>query len=379
MHFAHLCRLTFAFFLICLSAGCTFESTPPPVAEVVDDREIVILVDTKEKATRLLQKARQRNYRLKREDALGGLELEQIVMWIPEGTSGQEAIAELEALEQGVTAGVNHSYRAPVEGGQFIAARVYADQMIGWPETGCRANVSVGMIDASVNTADPGLGRARVIRRSFVAPQTPTNHGTVVANIIAGQMRLNNVRLYAASVVGDHRQSDAAAGADAIVRAVDWMQAEGVRVVNVSLAGPFNKILDRGLQSALDRGMIIVAAAGNAGPGAAPRYPAADDRVIAVTAVDANGEVYTRANRGAHIDFAAPGVDVFVPFGQSGGYLSGTSIAAPFVTAVVSATIQRSGGDDVKNLLSQNAVDLGPSGPDRTYGRGLVNVGDVCS
>ena len=100
--------------------------------------------------------------------------------------------------------------------------------------------------------------------------------------------------------------ADPAAGVDDIVRAVDWLHSQGVRVVNISLAGPYNKILDRGLEAAAERGMVIVAAAGNEGAGAPPRYPAAFDYVIAVTAVDADLRVYRRAGAGDHIDFAAP-------------------------------------------------------------------------
>ena len=170
--------------------------------------------------------------------------------------------------------------------------------------------------------------------------------------------------------------ADPAAGVDDIMRAIDWHFDQGVRVVNVSLAGPYNKILDRGLHAAADRGMVIVAAAGNDGAGAPPRYPAAFDFVIAVTAVDADLRAYDRAPRGDHIDFAAPGVDVFVPVG-GGRYLTGTSISAPFVTALIAAdpaSRNLRSAREARDNLSRSTLDLGAIGRDDTFGTGLATA-----
>src|SRR6185436_1437828 len=106
----------------------------------------------------------------------------------------------------------------------------------------------IGMIDAAVDSADPGLAGASILSRDFtrlgIPSATPgpakTDHGTVTAEILAGDTRLSGVRLQAASVIADHRQANEAAGADSIVRAINWMQVSGVRLVNVSLAGPYN-------------------------------------------------------------------------------------------------------------------------------------------
>ena len=150
-----------------------------------------------------------------------------------------------------------------------------------------------------------------------------------------------------------------------------------MRLVNVSLAGPYNKILDRGLAAAAERGMVVVAAAGNDGDAAPPRYPAAFDYAIAVTAVDAALEPYDRAPRGEHIDVAAPGVDVFVP---AGGYMTGTSVAAPFVTAAIAADPEAVGLGplDVRRHLLAAARDLGPAGRDATFGAGLATAPPGC-
>ena len=85
----------------------------------------------------------------------------------------------------------------------------------------------------------------------------------------------------------------------------------------------------------------MIAAAGNDGPRAEPAYPAAYDSVIAVTAVDRSGTIYRRAIRGAHVDLAAQGVEVWTAASVKGArWKTGTSFAAPYVTAAVALWLQ---------------------------------------
>ena len=116
-----------------------------------------------------------------------------------------------------------------------------------------------------------------------------------------------------------------------IVAALDRLVARGVTVANLSFTGPANALVERGRRRCNKRGMLIVAAAGNDGPSSPPRYPAAYDWAVAVTAVDRRDNVYARAVRGPHIDFAAPGVRVQLPDRamRPGPLRSGTSYAAP--------------------------------------------------
>ena len=94
---------------------------------------------------------------------------------------------------------------------------------------------------------------------------------------------------------------------DAVAAAFGWMANEHVAVINVSLVGPRNALLERVVKALVSRGHLIVAAVGNDGPAAPPLYPAAYDGVIGVTAVDAKHRVLLEACRGKHVDFAAPG------------------------------------------------------------------------
>ena len=129
-------------------------------------------------------------------------------------------------------------------------------------------------------------------------------------------------------------------------------------------------------------GILLIAAAGNYGPQAAPAFPAAYDAVLAVTAVDRRGQVYRRANRGQYIDLAAPGVNVWTAASIRGARTkTGTSYAAPFVTAAAALLWSRDpslSSAQLRNLLRSNARDLGPEGQDAIFGASLITPPPGC-
>jgi subtilisin family serine protease len=137
----------------------------------------------------------------------------------------------------------------------------------------------------------------------------PVGHGTAVASIIAegGQPTIYAANIFRGSLDRPFTS------ADVVAQALEWLLARDVPVINMSLAGPRNALLDRLIGEAIARGRTIVAAAGNGGPTAPPAYPAALPGVIAVTAVDHAGHIYRFANRGPYVSFAASGVDIVAP------------------------------------------------------------------
>jgi subtilisin family serine protease len=142
-------------------------------------------------------------------------------------------------------------------------------------------------------------------------------------------------------------------------------------------------------------GVVFVAAAGNGGPAGVPAYPAAYPEVIAVTAVGRNRLGYVEANHGAYIDVAAPGVRVWTALpGERQGFLSGTSFAAPFVTAIAAATYNSTpmkaaarGQEHPFNpkgeVIGRMAVEkLGAGGlgtRDGVFGLGLARAPETCA
>ena len=329
----------------------------------------------------LAARAAGRGYQVERRDALAGLDLVMLTFRLPPGRSRRAAIRELEALAPGVTVGLNHAYR-PEPGAGGSGGRTYAGALLAWPDTGCPAHLPVGVLDTGIGLGSDSLPGARIVTRSFADGASAADaHGAAVAELLAGPGRLRDAQLFYAAVVGNVPGADPAAGVDAIMRAIEWLHDSGVRLVNVSLAGPYNKILDRGLAAAADRGMVIVAAVGNDGPGAPPRYPAAFDFVIAVTAVDADLDPYARAPRGSYVDFAAPGVDVFVPLAGTRPVHDRDLDRGPLCDRLDRLQPRcRSAGSvaAVRASLARDAVDLGAAGNDDTFGAGLARAPQSC-
>jgi subtilisin family serine protease len=168
-----------------------------------------------------------------------------------------------------------------------------------------------------------------------------------------------------------------------VAQALDIAAQRGARVVNMSLAGPANEVLERAGRAVTERGLVVVASVGNDGPQAAPLYPAAYPWAIAVTAIDERDEVYRSANRGGHVDLAAPGVRI--PVGDVRGRIrlrSGTSFAAPFVSltlATYGAALRKAGNGQVEAGLSAITRDLGAPGADPVFGAGVPQVARLCA
>jgi subtilisin family serine protease len=311
----------------------------------------------------------------------------------------EQAIDEVEQLNPDSVADRNHYYRyASVArcDGPHCAAR----RLIEWPVGGdrrlgaCpqRARVTIGLIDTAVDRNHPALaGRAIeaiALRSADRRPSDPA-HGTAVASLLLGAQgssapgllldaRLIAVDAFYRTLLGDERMD-----VFDLLAAIDELVRRRVLLINFSFAGPPNKLLERSVLGAARRGVVMVAAVGNDGPQAEPRYPAAYAPVIAVTAVRPDAAVYRRAVRGEHVDLAAPGVDVWTArAGTPGGRVqSGTSFAAPFVTAAAALLMARTPGQSpvaLARTLYRATRDLGPPGVDPVYGHGLVQAVAMC-
>jgi subtilisin family serine protease len=136
--------------------------------------------------------------------------------------------------------------------------------------------------------------------------------------------------------------------------------------------------VDRRLNLARQRGIILVAAAGNAGPTSPALFPAASPGVIAVTATDEDDRIYRAAVRGSHIAIAAPGVNLMLPaLGGDYRMTSGTSFSAAEITGVIALMLERNPGlnrEAVRRALISTARDLGSPGIDPLFGAGLVDA-----
>jgi subtilisin family serine protease len=184
---------------------------------------------------------------------------------------------------------------------------------------------------------------------------------------------LPGAKLYAADVYGGGATGGSA---DSIARGLAWVADSGATVINVSLVGPSNRLVEAVVKALIGRGHVIVAAVGNDGPAKAVEYPAAYDGVIAVTSVDRNMHVQIDANRGPQISYAAIGVDVPVAsLNRSYGRATGTSFASPVVAARFAWLMARpdpAAARRADERLQVQAIDLGAAGRDPVFGYGFL-------
>lgn len=292
-----------------------------------------------------------------------------------------DSLASLGAL--GVDVGIldrNHIYDYKPQAKQS-AEPVQADTGIEAirREPLCRAPVRIGMIDSAVNLKHPLLRGSTINQRLFLpeGANIPMDHGSAVAGVLVARGSelsglIPEASLEVAAVMYQRENQSQGATALDLLSAMEWLAERQVRVVNLSLAGPPNRLIEAAIQRLYDRGVILVASVGNQGPAAPPLFPAAYDGVIGVTAVDRARSVYRWANRGKQVDFAALGVDV-TSLGKVDELIvrSGTSLATP----VVSAHAACAGVDNnaVTEALAAKAEDLGEPGRDRIFGIGYLH------
>lgn len=289
---------------------------------------------------------------------------------VPTGVRVGEAAAMLRQIDPHATIALAHYYGTPASG-QGRSQPTRARPPEHRPEHRA-APLRIGMIDSAVEP-HPMLNRASITRGQFGSNVADSaGHGTAVASVLT---RNGATELLAANVFrGNGRQFTSP---DAIIRGLSWLIDQHVSVINISLAGPRNPVLDRLFSRALASGHVIVAAAGNGGPTSPPAYPAALDGVVAVTAVDSQHRIYRYANRGDYVRVAAPGVSIMTaaPQGMQ-RYQSGTSFAAPYIATILARCATRVSTSNARCItdMERMAIDLGAPGRDPIYGLGLVTT-----
>lgn len=320
-----------------------------------------------------LDRARAAGFNVGRTRTLEGLGFTIVVLQAPEGMSTRRALQRLRRDDPEGTYDFNHLY---LESGE-MSAGAGASLMLGGvsppPPVG-----KVGLIDGGVQRSHPVFTGVNVHEHGCAGRAIPSAHGTAVASLLVGQSDVFHGAAPGAELfVADVYCGLATGGAlDSVAEAFAWMSREAVPVINISLVGPPNALLEQIIRVVTTRGQIVVAAVGNDGPSAAPLFPAAYPDVIAVTGVDAKQRVLVEACRGKHVDFSAPGANmsaagIDAPF----GLVRGTSFAAPIVAGLLARQIKnisRETADAAVARLIAEATDLGARGIDKIYGYGLV-------
>ena len=266
--------------------------------------------------------------------------------------------------------------------------------------------VTVAVVDTGVRASHPDLaptlpdGRPRIATgTSFLlfdpangsaGTSDPNGHGTHVAGIITaarGNGQGGSGVAPGAQVLPVRVLNSWGLGWSVDVTAgILWAHQQGADVINLSLGAPGSTPpeMDAAITYVTtdrSRGKaptVVVAAAGNSGPGSGPTWPGSHPRAIAVAATDANDTVAPFSSWGSWVDVAAPGSGILSTC-SNGDYcsMSGTSMATPMVAGAAAVLRQQDpgrGADEVRARLESTAVDLGSPGRDAAYGAGRIDL-----
>jgi len=361
-----------------------------------------------------LAKVRAAGFVVVRERVLEGLDARLVVLQAPNGTSTRRALRDIRRLDGEGVYDFNHLYTdsgvvlgtgaaAPggvagaAAGGGVGAGRDAAAGGVpggvgsergavaaggGNGAAGGRGATKVGLIDGGVDTSHDVFRDIVIHQQGCSGASVPAPHGTAVASLMIGRSpqfhgAAPGSELYAADVYCGLPTGGAV---DAISDALAWMVRERIPVINVSLVGPPNSMLENVVRLVIAHGHIVVAAVGNDGPAAPPLYPASYPDVVGVTAVDARQRVLLEACRGKQVKFSAPGADMSAANpAQSYAPVRGTSFASPIVAGLLAEALptpDKAAAERAVSDLAAHAIDLGAPGPDPIYGFGLVG-GDL--
>lgn len=273
--------------------------------------------------------------------------------------------------------------------------KVQAKRAKEWGWTG--KGVKIGIVDTGIRTDHRDLRVAGGV--SFVEESPSFNddegHGTHVAGILAA---LDNTigtvgvapdaEIYAIKALnseGEGNLSDIVAG-------IQWAIDQKMDIVNLSFTAPDGSyLLSEAVKKANQQGLILVAASGNAlqplSSNTDVLFPARYPGVISVGSINLKNEKSTFSYFGPSLEFVAPGEKILSTYlpktaGSPEGYayMSGTSMAAPFVTGIAALYKQAYpllSNLSIREMMQQSAVDLGKAGKDIDFGYGIVQAPDV--
>ena len=255
-----------------------------------------------------------------------------------------------------------------------------------WP-TSQGEGIKVFICDTGIDSDHPDLVPNLRQGKSFVTSESSTEdfhgHGTHCAGTVAAALNDQGVvgvapyaYLYPAKVLS----SNGSGNWSGLIAALDWItEKKGARIASMSLGGGgAPQALGDMCEAAYNDGVLLVAAAGNSGPGNnTVGFPAKYPHVMAVSAVDSSDTIANFSSRGPQVEICAPGVQILSTT-RGGGYgrMSGTSMACPHVSGVAAlawGSHRGANNKQVRWLLNTFADKVGDQDAQK-YGNGRVDA-----
>jgi len=332
-----------------------------------------------------LQAAQAAGMTVLREDRLEELDQVVVVLAVPVGVGTAAMLERLRALDPDGHYDFNHLYMG--SGGALpAAAPAAAVDAADAPSSAAAMAPRMGLVDSGVQADHRALRGATVRSWGCDGDAHPATHGTAVAALMVGRDgrfrgAVPGATLYAADIYCD---SPTGGSAERIAQALAWLARQQVGVINLSLVGPPNGVLERTVAAMLARGHLLVAAVGNDGPAAPPLFPASYPGVVGVTGVDRDGRALPEAARGPQVQFAAPGNHMASASPGAPPYraVRGTSFAAPIVAGLLAPALPRPDRERARAAVAALARQAAGAaadgkaadGTDKGLGRGIVGA-----
>jgi flagellin-like hook-associated protein FlgL len=298
------------------------------------------------------------------------------------------------------TAFEDAEYRASGGLGIINASTAYA-RAAAYGTNAAGSGIKIAVIDSGVDTTHSQLA-ANLLAGTDIADgdSNPNDdnaavggHGTHVAGIIAAvndgigtqgvafQAKILPIKVVATASGGGINPNDVAS-------AINYAVAQGAKIINMSLGGTVPSAAENAaIDAAVAAGVVVIAASGNSAlsdPAWPAQYaidPNADGAMLAVGATDYLNHMASFSNlagvaKAATVD--APGVDILSTYvGNTLAVLSGTSMASPLVAgaaAVLESLFPNLSGNEITNLLTATARDMGQAGADKIWGQGIIDL-----
>lgn len=248
---------------------------------------------------------------------------------------------------------------------------------------------TVAILDTGCDQSHRDLKAQLVMAKDFTGSRSGSSdvngHGSHCAGIVLASengVGMIGVAPEARLLVGKVLSDSGSGLSTWIAAGIDWAVENGADVISMSLgSGSPDSRIGAAVQRALDRGVIVVAAAGNEGPreGTAG-WPGSFPGVVCVAAVDVNQKVANFSSRGKSVVVAAPGVNVRSCYpGDRFATMSGTSMATPYVAGCAALYVahakargQKVSPAEFAKAVETTSKDLPPAGRDTASGFGLV-------
>ena len=258
---------------------------------------------------------------------------------------------------------------------------------LGWDCSRGRG-IAVAVLDTGIDGTHPDLSPNYRGGTSFVpgepSPDDGAGHGTHCAGTIAAAINGSGVvgvapaaSLYAVKVLS----SEGIGSWSWLISAIDWCIKRGIRVVSMSLGGSSAPgALEAMCNAAWNKGLLLIAAAGNTGGTSDPGvgFPAKYAKVVAVSAINNSNTIAPFSSRGPEVELCAPGVQVLSTLPGGGhGKMSGTSMACPHVSGAAALAWgghRFSSNVTIRRVLAKTSDNLGVPGRDDLYGYGRVDA-----